>query len=115
MAELSWSEIKAKVLETEPKAEAALVVIEKYWGDGTLTQELATRFVEACGGGNYVEAKKLIYGQATAAELIEADKTANTQLTQWVEQETKVYNFVGDLQGKLIQIALGCALAMVGL
>jgi hypothetical protein len=115
MAELTWEAIKAKVLEKEPNAAAVLVVIEKYWGDGKLTQDLATRFVEACSAGNYVAAQKLIYGQASAAALLEADQEANLQLKKWVEQETKMYNFLAELQGKLIQIALGCALVMVGL
>ncbi|MDY7011757.1 MAG: hypothetical protein SVV80_13550 [Planctomycetota bacterium] len=115
MAEITWLEVKEKVLAAEPKAGPVLAIIEQYWGDGQLTKELAERFIQACLAGNYVEAQKLLYQKADADALIEADKTANAQLAQWVEQEKKVHNFLGALRGALIQIALGCALAMVGL
>ena len=112
---IEWSEIKDKVLSVEPKAAPLLAIIEQYWGDGQLTQELAERFIQACLAGNYIEAQRMLYRKADADTLIEADKAANAQLAQWVEQETKLYNFFGELRVAILKIALGCALAMVGL
>ena len=113
--EIPWQTIKDRVLAKEPRAAPILDVIEKYWGDGKLTKELAERFIRACLIGDYVEAKRLLYQQADADALVEADRAANLQLRQWIEQEKKVYDFLGELQAATIQIALGCAMAMVGL
>jgi len=110
----SWEIIKTKVLSQEPRAAPILAIIEKYWGDGKLTRQIAQRFIEACIMRDYVAAQKLLYGQASSDALIEADKTANAQLTRWVEQQKKVHNFVGELQGAILSIALGVALAASG-
>lgn len=116
MAEsITWSDVKDKVLAREPRAAPILTIIEKYWGDGQLTAEIANRFIAACLGGNYVEAQRLLYQKADAETLIEADRTTNAQLAQWVEQEGKLYDFFSELKGAILKIAIGCALATVGL
>ena len=112
---LSWSEIRAKVLEKAPNAETVVDLVEKYWGDGRLTEEIATEFVKAYCRGDYVAARKALYGTMSALDLINEDKAENERLARIVEAETKVYNFFGELEGVVLKIALGAALAAVGL
>jgi hypothetical protein len=112
---LSWSEIRAKVLEKAPNAAVALDVVERYWGDGKLTEEIATQFVQAYCRGDYVAARKALYGTMSPLDLINEDKAENERLARIVEAETKVYNFFGELEGVVLKVALGAALAAVGL
>jgi hypothetical protein len=112
---LGWSEIKAAVLAKEPKAGPILDILARYWGDGTLTEELATRFINFYSAGNYVEANKIIYAKGSAQQLIDADVAANAKLREMIDAEKKLYDFAGALESAVMKIALGAALAVVGL
>jgi len=111
----SWDQIRAAVLAKAPNASAALDVVEKYWGDGKLTEEIASEFVKAYCSGDYVGARKLLYGTMSASDLIQEDAAENERLARIVEAERKVYDFFGELEGVVLKIALGAALAAVGL
>jgi len=111
----TWEEIKQKVLEKEPKAAPALAVIEKHWGDGKLTQELAEQFISAWMQGDYVEAKRLLYSSMTAEALIEEDRSENARLKAMIDAETKLYDFAAEFAAVVLKVALGVALAAVGL
>lgn len=112
---IPWAEIRDKILEKEPKAGPLLDIISKYWGDGQLTQELAARFIAAWAGGDYVEAKAILYGSMSAGALLANDEAENARLTRMVAQETKLYDFLGELEAALLKIALGAAIIAVGL
>lgn len=112
---LSWPEIRAKVLAKAPNAAPALDVVAQYWGDGKLTEEIAVEFVQAYCRGDYVAARKALYGTMSATDLIREDRAENERLARIVEAERQVYNFFGELEAVVLKVALGAALAAVGL
>ena len=112
---LTWDEVKQAVLAKAPNAGPVLDILAQYWGDGTLTVEVAQRFIGFYAAGDYVSAQKLIYAKSTAAQLIEADQAANAKLAKMIEAEAKVYDFAQDLAAAVFKVALGAALAVVGL
>jgi len=112
---IPWTEIREKILAKEPKAAPFLDIVAKYWGDGTLTEDIANRFIFAWLNRNFVQARSLLYGSMTAADLIDADKVENDRLAAMVAQEKKLYDFAAELQALLLKIALGAALIAAGL
>ncbi len=112
---IPWTEIRDKVLAKEPKAGAFLDIVGKYWGDGKLTEDIANRFIAAWLDRNFVQARSLLYGSMTADDLIAADKAENERLAAMVAQEKKLYDFAAELEAALLKVALGVALAAVGL
>jgi hypothetical protein len=112
---IPWNEIRQKVLAAEPKAGPFLDIVGKYWGDGKLTDDIANRFVAAWMNRNFVEARRLLYAQITAADLLAQDQAENDRLASMVAQEKKLYDFAGELEAALLKVALGIALAAVGL
>ena len=111
---LNWNDITAQVLKVEPKAAPALAVISQYWGDGKLTAETAQRFVNSYCSGNYVEAKRLLYGQSTAQQILDADKAENDALATMIANDKKLYDFLNAFEAALLKIALGVCLAALG-
>jgi len=110
---IEWAIVRDKVLAVDAKAGPLLDIVEKYWGDGKLTDEIAKEFIALWLGKRYVEAEKLLYKSMTADDLLAADKAANDRLAEMVANEKRVHDFLGDLQGALLKIALGIALAAV--
>ena len=111
----SWTDIRAAVLAKAPNAAPELDVIAKYWGDGKLTEEIVREFIDAYCRGDYVSARKSLYGTMSTAQLIESDKAENEALAGIVAAEKKVYDFFGEFEGVVLKVALGAALAAVGL
>jgi len=110
----SWTEIRQAVLAKEPRAGAALDVLEKYWGDGSLTLAVAERFITAYLCGDYVAARREIYKTASAEALVDADRAENAVLATQIAQEKKLYDFAAELGAIFLKVALGAALAAVG-
>ena len=110
-----FGELRQSVLEREPKAGPLLDVIERYWGDGRLTEDLAGRFIAAYARGDYVQARKLFYDSAPAAALIEADQAENDRLRELIDQDRRLFDFGRAFAAALLKVALGVALAAVGL
>jgi hypothetical protein len=112
---LSWDDVRTNVLGKMPTAGPILDVIGKYWGDGKLTEEIATQYVTAFAAGDYVAAQKALYGSMSAGSLIDADETANAKLKQLVDADKKAYDFLGELEGAVLKVALGVAMSALGL
>ncbi|MFB3894426.1 MAG: hypothetical protein ACE15C_20690 [Phycisphaerae bacterium] len=112
---IPWMEIRDKVLAVEPKAGPFLDIVGRYWGDGRLTEDIAGRFIAAWMNRNFVAARALLYGSMTADDLIAADNAANDRLAAMIEQEKKLHDFAVELEAALLKVALGVALAAVGL
>lgn len=112
---ISWTDARMAVLAKAPSAGVLLDIIEKYWGDGKLTEDLAKRFIDAFMQGDYIGAKKLLYGTMLAADLINVDVQANAELKKWIDQEKKIYDFSQEIIAQALKVALGLALITVGL
>jgi hypothetical protein len=112
---IPWTDIREKVLAKEPKAAPFIEIVGRYWGDGKLTEDIANRFIAAWMNRNFVQARALLYGSMTADDLIAADKAENQRLAAMIEQERKLYDFAAELEAALLKVALGVALAAVGL
>jgi len=118
---IPWTDIREKVLAEEPKAAPFLDIVGRYWGpstssgQATLTEDIANRFIAAWMNRNFVQARALLYGSMAADDLIAADQAENRRLAAMIEQERKLYDFAAELEAALLKVALGVALAAVGL
>jgi len=111
-----WQKIRAEILKREPKARPFLDILERYWKDG-LAVETAKRLLSAYWSGNYVEAKRILYAcnDISPDALIAADRQANEELAKMIEQEKKLHDFGKELSVLVLKVAVGAALAAVGL
>jgi len=115
-----WDEIAATVVSRVPESQRTtvsevLVLLARYWGDGKLTEAIARRFIECMVHGNYVEAKKLLYGEMDAAALLEADHAENDRLARMIAEDKQVYDFLDELQMLALKVAVGVAMAALAL
>ena len=110
----TWDEITASVLAAEPKAQPILDVIGKYWGDGGLTDDIAKRFIAAYANGNFIEAKRLLYGTGTADQIIADDVAENDKLKALIDSDEKWHDFWAEAGVALLKIGLGVALVGLG-
>ena len=110
---IEWAIVRDKVLAVDAKTGPLLDIVEKYWGDGKLTDEIAKEFIALWLGKRYVEAEKLLYKSMTADDLLAADKAANDRLAQMVANETRFFDFIGEAWGAILQVAAGIALFAV--
>ena len=115
MGVIAWDDVRSSVLGKMPTAGPILEVIGKYWGDGKLTEEIATEYVVNYAAGDYVAAQKALYGGMSAGSLIEADQTANVNLKQLIDADRRAYDFFGELEGAALKVALGVAMSALGL
>jgi hypothetical protein len=115
MGVMAWDDVRLSVLGKMPTAGPVLDIIGKYWGDGKLTEEIATEYVVSYAAGDYVAAQKTLYGGMSAGSLIEADQAANAKLKELVDADRRVYDFFGELEGAVLKVALGVAMSALGL
>lgn len=110
----SWTTIRERVLEKEGKAGPFLDIIEKHWKAG-LPKDVAELYIASYFRGDYKKCWELMFSTATPDQVIQADKDENDRLKKMIESEKKVFNFLDDMKGVLLKIALGASLAAVGL
>jgi hypothetical protein len=112
---MSWEDISSAVLAKAPTAGPILNIVEKYWGDGKLTENVASEFVAAYAQGDYVAAQKVLYSTMSADDLLASQNAANSALAQNIATETQIFNFFKDVEAAILKVALGAALSVVGL
>ena len=110
---IEWAIVRDKVLAVDAKTGPLLDILEQYWGDGKLTDEIAKQFIALILSKRYVEAESLLYKSMAADDLLAADKAANDRLAEMIANEKRMHDFLGDLRGALLKLALGVALAAV--